>query len=78
MVIEAQGGEGESRCVQSGRGPFQPVGTARANVLRQCGLSIVRAEEWCRVDVQLFTGSRLCEVRWLGHVSPFPGLFSLT
>lgn len=44
-MIEAQGGEGESRCVQSGRGPFQPVGTARANVLRQCGLSIVRKQE---------------------------------
>lgn len=44
-MIEAQGGEGESRCVQSGRGPFQPVGTACANVLRQCGLSIVRKQE---------------------------------
>lgn len=37
-----------------------------------------KAGEWCRVGVKLFTGSRLCEVRWLGHVSPFPGLFSLT
>lgn len=44
-MIEAHGGEGESRCVQSGRGPLQPVGTARANVLRQGGLSIMREQE---------------------------------
>lgn len=44
-MIEAQGGEGEFKCVQSGRGPSQPVGTACASVLRQCGLRIMREQE---------------------------------
>ena len=45
MVVEAQGGGGESRCMQSGGGPLQPVGTACAKVLRQSGLSITRGQE---------------------------------